>query len=74
MKLVILLYDQTGSGKSKMMASKPEIPMSLLPGEIETKFQRLYSCIQGQATRKTGKNYDGPLGLLEIKDGGHYQK
>ena len=41
MGLLQVLSDPTGCGKSNMAASKPEIPMSQLPGEIETKFQRL---------------------------------
>ena len=39
MCLVQILSDQTGYGKSNMAAPKPEIPISQLPGEIETKFQ-----------------------------------
>ena len=36
-----ICYNQTGSGKSKMAASKPEILLSRLVDEIETKSQRL---------------------------------
>ena len=43
------LSDQTGCGKSKMAATKPEIPLSQLPGEIETKFRRLNLHFRGPA-------------------------
>jgi len=41
MGLVEIPSDQTGFGKSNMVASKPEIPISQHTGLIETKFQRL---------------------------------
>ena len=40
---------QTGSKKSKMAVSKPEISISQLPDEIETKFQRLNLHFRGPA-------------------------
>src|SRR5664279_746688 len=40
MGLVGILCDQTGSGKSNMAASKPDILISQLLDKIETKFQR----------------------------------
>ena len=49
MGLLRVLADQTGCGKSKMAATKPEIPISQLPGEIETKLQRLNLLIRGPA-------------------------
>jgi len=41
MGLVQILSDQTGSGKCNMAASTPEILLSQLLDEIETKFRRL---------------------------------
>ena len=49
MGLVQTLSDQTGCGKLNMAASKPEIRISQLPGEIETKFQRLNLHFRGPA-------------------------
>ena len=36
-----MLYDLTGSGKSNMAASIPEVPISKLVDKIETKLQRI---------------------------------
>ena len=46
---VALRSDRAGSDKCKMAAPKPEIPISLVPGEIETKFQRLNLHFRGPA-------------------------
>jgi len=37
--LTVILPNLTGSEKSNMAVDKLEIPISQLPGEIETKFQ-----------------------------------
>ena len=57
MGIVQILSDQTGCGKSNMAASKLGTPISQLPGEIETKLQRLYPCFRGQATRRDKWEY-----------------
>jgi len=49
MGLVQILSDQTESGKSNMAASKPEILISQLSDEIETKLQWLKLCFHGPA-------------------------
>jgi len=36
---VQISFDQTGCGKRNMAVLKPEIPITQLPGEIETKFK-----------------------------------
>ena len=41
--------NQTGSRNCNMAASEPEMPISQLPGEIETKFQRLNQHFRGPA-------------------------
>ena len=58
MRLKRIFYNQTGSGKSKMAASKPEILLSRLVDEIETKSQRLNLHFRGQAIqRKKGEHW-----------------
>ena len=49
MKSTEMLYDQTGSGKSEMVASKPEVPISQPIDIIGTHFQRQYLCFWGPA-------------------------
>ena len=54
MGLVQILSDQTGSGKSNMAASKPEVHISPLPGEMATNFQQLFMAMfwgSGYASR-----------------------
>ena len=46
------LHDLTGSGNSKIVASKPEVCISRPVNMIGTQFQRLYPCFRGQATRR----------------------
>ena len=41
-ELLSILWDETGSQKSKMAAVKPEVLLSRLIGEVETKFEMLY--------------------------------
>jgi len=41
MRLGQILSDQIGCGESIVAASKPQTPVSQLPGEIEAKFQQL---------------------------------
>ena len=51
MILCVLWWDLTGSMKTKMASFKPEVSLSQLVNNIGTKFQRLYQCFRGQATR-----------------------
>jgi len=57
MGLSQMLYDQTGSDKSNMVAFKPEVPISKLVDKIRKKVQRL--CI-----RFRGPCY--PIGLTGV--------
>jgi len=56
MGLSIMLYDQSGSDKSNMVAFKLEVPTSKLVDKIGTKFQRYYICFRGTATKWDYKN------------------
>ena len=47
-----LLSNKTGSGKSNMAASKPDILIYQLPDEIEAKFRRLDIHFRGQAFQR----------------------
>jgi hypothetical protein len=47
-----MLCDLTGSEKSNMAASKPEVPISQLVDKIGTKFQRVCLCFRGPAFRR----------------------
>ena len=49
MKLEAIMYHRTGSGKSKMAASKLAIRLSKLVRKIATKFQVQYLCFGGSA-------------------------
>jgi len=44
-----MLYDLSGSKKSKMAAAIPEVPKSQQVDRIGTEFQRLYVYFQGIA-------------------------
>jgi len=54
MGYVQMLFDQTGCGELNIAAFKPEIPIYQLPGEIETKFQRLNLYFRGKALEHLG--------------------
>ena len=60
MKLIGRLYDQTGSGKSKMAASNPEVSISQPIDMIGIQFQRLYLCFEVQLSNRTIKNIAWP--------------
>ena len=47
-----MMYDQTGSGKSKMVASKQKIPISHLVVKIGTKSQQLCQSFAVQLSKE----------------------
>ena len=49
MRLLRMLRDLTGSAKSKMVATKPEVTTSQLVDKLAKKFQRLHLCFNGPA-------------------------
>ena len=61
---------ETGSAKSKMAASEPELIISLLVDEIETKSQRLNLHFRGQAIQWKKLRDCTTNRKWKIKDGG----
>ena len=57
MELWSVLWVQTGSQKSNMAAAKPEVLISHVLQQIDTRFQRLYSGFRGRPTRRTNCRY-----------------
>src|SRR5664279_409744 len=51
MKLLRITSDVSRSGKSKMAAAKPEVIITQLVDQIETRYQRLSPCCRGHTTR-----------------------
>ena len=49
-----------------MAASKPKVPISQLPGEIETKFQRLNLHVQSLTSINAGKQQSAANVTLKI--------
>jgi len=47
-----MMYNESGSGKSNMVACKQEVHIYQLVDVIEAKFQQLYLCFQGQAIQE----------------------
>ena len=64
-RLFAMLRNETGSGKSKMAVSHLEILIAQLVHKKATKFQRLYLCFRGQATRLDHCR-DCPTGILVV--------
>ena len=66
-----MLCDQIASRKSKMAASKPEVIISHLVGELVTKFQRLTPFVSGvQQLNASILNSVRPNRKLEAEDSG----
>ena len=49
MGLTTILWDLTGSAKSKIAATKPKVTISQLVDKLATKFLPLHLCVKGPA-------------------------
>ena len=56
-RLVRMLRDLTGSAKSKMAATKPEVTTYELVDKLATKFQRFHLCFKGSAFKWDERQY-----------------
>ena len=74
LELKWMMYDQTGSEKSNVAASKLEVPIYQLVDKIGTVSQRLYQCLRNPAIQWEWlfNDADRPNRKREIQDGGLY--
>jgi len=66
-----MLRDLTGSAKSKMAATKPEVTISQFVDKLATKFQWLHLSFRVQHSNETSDNTVQVNQKCEIQDGDH---